>query len=227
VQTAWITHDRNREDPVNIEFYRGLTVAKENYIRYAVQNSQRGEMQALLERAAQRAIEIRARSSKPAWDVLQRDFGIRVRAMQALQRLIVHARSDAERLLNMQNQAAQTLMEAFNWAAAQTEGTEASVQAERCCSQGLDYNGHIDRNIADGRQLINDYHRQWQSYRETTAHTNRRRMALANQLPPVPPLVWLQAAQDERTYGELACSDEAPVSDAGSNPSQPPDTAVT
>jgi hypothetical protein len=40
VQTAWITHDRNREDPANIEFYRVLTVAKENYIRYAVNSSQ-------------------------------------------------------------------------------------------------------------------------------------------------------------------------------------------
>ncbi len=40
VQTAWVTHDRNREDPVNVEFFRVLTVAKENYIRYAVQSSQ-------------------------------------------------------------------------------------------------------------------------------------------------------------------------------------------
>jgi uncharacterized membrane protein YgcG len=40
VQTAWITHDRNREDTVNIEFFRVLTGAKENYIRYAVQSSQ-------------------------------------------------------------------------------------------------------------------------------------------------------------------------------------------
>ncbi len=39
VQTAWITHDRNREDPGNIEFFRVLTGAKENYIRYAVQSS--------------------------------------------------------------------------------------------------------------------------------------------------------------------------------------------
>jgi hypothetical protein len=40
VQTAWITHDRNREDTVNIEFFRVLTGAKESYIRYAVQSSQ-------------------------------------------------------------------------------------------------------------------------------------------------------------------------------------------
>ena len=40
VQTAWKTHDRNREDPVNVEFFRVLTVAKENYICYAVQSSQ-------------------------------------------------------------------------------------------------------------------------------------------------------------------------------------------
>ena len=40
VQTAWITHDRNREDPANVEFFRVLTVAKEGYIRYAVQSSQ-------------------------------------------------------------------------------------------------------------------------------------------------------------------------------------------
>ena len=26
VQTAWITHDRNREDPANVEFFRVLTV---------------------------------------------------------------------------------------------------------------------------------------------------------------------------------------------------------
>jgi hypothetical protein len=52
----------------------------------------------------------------------------------------------------MQNQAAQPLIEAFKWAAAQTEGTEASVQAEMCCSQWLDDIDHIDRDIADGRQ---------------------------------------------------------------------------
>ncbi len=51
-------------------------------------------------------------------------------------------------------------MEAFKWAAAQTEGMDA-VQAEACCSQWLDYIRHIDCDIAYRRQLIIDYHREW------------------------------------------------------------------
>ncbi len=76
--------------------------------------------------------------------------------MQALQRLIVHARSDGGRLLTMRRQVAQRLMEVFKWEVPQTEETEASLKAESCCSQWLDYIGHIDRDIVYRRQLSID-----------------------------------------------------------------------
>ncbi len=36
VQAAWITHDRLPVERVNVEFYKAITTANENYVRYAV-----------------------------------------------------------------------------------------------------------------------------------------------------------------------------------------------
>ncbi len=123
-------------------------------------------MQAILELSAQRHVDLRRGGRWPTAGVMQCELQIRVQAMTALQRLIISARADEKRLLHLRRTAAQRLAEALAWAA-QTEGAE-STAADVCCTKWQEYICHIDRDIAYRRQLIIDYHREWQSYRETT-----------------------------------------------------------
>jgi hypothetical protein len=88
-------------------------------------------MQALLELSARRHIDLRRGASWPTAEVVQCELQIRVQAMTALQRLIISARADGERLLHLRRTAAQRLSEALAWAA-RTEGAEA-ISAEECC----------------------------------------------------------------------------------------------
>ena len=112
-------------------------------------------MQALLELIAQRHVNLRHTGGPwPQAEVVQRELQVRVQAMTALQRLIISARADGERLLHMRRTAAQRLAEAHAWAA-QLDGVEAR-SAEACCGEWQGYIGHIDRDIAYRRQLIID-----------------------------------------------------------------------
>ncbi len=116
--------------------------------------------------------------------------------------------------MHVRRTASQRLAEAQAWAA-QLEDVEARP-AEVCCVEWQGYIRHIDRDIAYRRQLIIDYHSEWQSYRETLAHTALRRSVLGQVLlPPVSPLVLMHAAEDERTYRALGRSSEAPATDSG------------
>ena len=114
----------------------------------------------------------------------------------------------------MRRAAAERLAQADIWAA-QRGGAEARA-ADACCGEWKSYSGHIDHDIAYRRQLIIDYQREWQSYRETMADTALRRSVLGQvMLTPVSQLVLSQVAQDERTYAALARSAEAPATDSG------------
>ena len=172
-------------------------------------------MQDLLELIARRHVNLRNTGGPwPQAEVRQRELQMRVQAIEALQRLIISARANGERLLNMRRIAAQRLAQAHAWAA-QLGGAEAR-SAEACCGEWQGYIGHIDRDIAYRRQLIIDYHREWQSYRETMADTALRRSVLGQVLLPlVPPLVLIHAAEDERAYGALGRSAEAPATEPG------------
>jgi hypothetical protein len=172
-------------------------------------------MQDLLRFIAQRHEDLRNNGGPlPLAGALQSEFQTRVQAIDALRRLIIGARADGERLLNLRRTAAQRQAQADIWAA-QTMGEEART-AEACCAEWADYIGHIDRDIGYRRQLIVDYQREWQSYRETMADTSLRRTVMVRvTLPPVSRLVLSQMAEDERTYAALARSSEAPARDSG------------
>ena len=158
----------------------------------------------------------------PPAEVVQRELNVRVQAMTALQRLIISARADGERLLHMRRTAAQHLTEARAWLAPLADGEARPAQA--CCTEWQVYIGHVDRDITYRRQLIIDYHREWQSYRETLADTALRRAVLGQvTLPPLPPLLLMQAAADERTYTALGRSPEAPTTADSGFARQPED----
>ncbi len=53
------------------------------------------------------------------------------------------------------------------------------TSAQGCVRRWHQYIGHIDRDITYRRQLIIDYHREWESYWESAVETHLRRNANA------------------------------------------------
>ncbi len=72
---------------------------------------------------------------------------------------------------------------------AKTDGA-GHIKAGACVTRWHQYIKHIDRDIMYRRQLIIDYHREWQSYRESAAPF----------------------------YLQYMCSDEAPEPSPGADP---------